>query len=74
MNDKGVACNDDKWRKGTAQTVVHINSIKENLPYEASLRCSPTSSYIPTPAYPRILQQKDTGIVDSGETHIYISP
>ena len=41
--------------------------------YEASLRCSPTLSYTPNPAASIILPQKDTGIVDSGATHLYIS-
>ena len=29
MDEKGVACNDDELRRGLAQTVVHIHSIKE---------------------------------------------
>ena len=47
--------------------------------YEASLRCSPTPSYIPNiptttaAAARRILPQKK-GIVDSGATHFYIAP
>ena len=36
MDEKGVACNDNDWRQGTAKTVVHRNSIKEHLLYEAS--------------------------------------
>ena len=44
--------------------------------YEASLSCSPTLTYIPTPDAPQgqILPQQDTGIVDSGATHLYIAP
>ena len=44
--------------------------------YEASLICSPTLTYIPTPDDPQgqILPQQDTGIVDSGATHLYITP
>ena len=42
--------------------------------YESSLSCIPTLSYIPTPDAPRILPQQDTGIVDSGATHLYITP
>ena len=61
-------------------TVVHRNSIKEHLSYEASLCCSTTPSYIATPptntmaAARKFLLQRDTGTVDSGATHIYISP
>ena len=74
MEEKGVACNDDERGQGTEQTVVHRNSIKEHLLHEANLICSPTLSYIPTPASPRIITQKDTGIVDSSATHLYITP
>ena len=49
MDKKGVACKDDNLRQGTAKTVLHKNSNKEHLSYEASLRCSPTTSYIATP-------------------------
>ena len=42
MNEKEVACNDDKLQQGTAQTVVHINPSKENSSYEAILSCSST--------------------------------
>ena len=42
--------------------------------YEANLSCSPTLSYIPNPDAPLILPQQDTGIVDSGATHLYIAP
>ena len=61
---------------GIAQTLIHRYPIKENLLYEASLSCSHTFSYIPTPDVQQghILPQQDTGIVDSGETQIYIAP
>ena len=68
MDEKGVECNHDKWRRVTAETVVHRNPIKEHLSYHASLSCSPTPSYIPTLAALIILPQKDTGIVDSTST------
>ena len=42
--------------------------------YEASLRFNTTLSYLPTPFAPRILPQTDMGIVDSGTTHLYITP
>ena len=74
MDKKGVAYNYDKRQRGTVQTVLYRNSIKEHLLYEASLSCCLALSYIHTPAAPIILPQKDTGIVDSGETHLYISP
>ena len=58
------------------QTVIHRYPIKEPLLYEANLSCSPTITYIPTPDAQQeyILPQQDTGIVDSGATHLYISP
>ena len=58
------------------QTVIHRYPIKEPLLYEANLSCSPTITYIPTPdaQQEHILPQQDTGIVDSGATHLYISP
>ena len=65
---------------GQKKTVVHRNSIKEHLSYEASLGCSPTPSYIATlptktTAADRIfLLHIYTGIVDSGATHLYIAP
>ena len=74
MDEKGVAYNDDELRRGTAQAVIHRHYIKENLFYEASLSCSPTLSYIHTPYAQRILPQKNTGVVDSGATHLYVAP
>ena len=76
MDEKGVACKDDELRWGEAHTVLHRYPIKENLLYEDSLSCSPTLTYIPTPNTPQgyIPRQKDTGIVDSGATYLYISP
>ena len=54
--------------------------MKENSLYEASLSYSTTLSYKTTiqtimeAASPRLLPQKDTGIVDSGATHFFIAP
>ena len=73
VDEKGVACNGDEWQRGTAQTLVHRNPIKEHLSYEASLNCSPTPSYITITYALIILPQKDTGIVDYGATHLYIA-
>ena len=44
--------------------------------YESSLSCSTTLMYMPTPdeQHKHILPQQYTGIVDSGATHLYISP
>ena len=55
---------------------MHGYPIKETLLYEASLSCSPTLTYIPTPDAQQghILPRQDTGIVDSGETNLYITP
>ena len=74
IDEKGVACKDDELRWVTPQTIVHRYPIKEHLLYESSLNCSPTLTYIPTPDAPQILPQQDTGIVDSGATHLYIAP
>ena len=76
MDEKGVACKGDECRWGTAQTVIHKYPIKEPLIYEASLSCSPTLTYIPTPdeQQEHILPQKHTGIVDSGANKFYIAP
>ena len=79
MDKKGVALNDEEWWRGKAQTVVHINSIKENLLYEYILRCSPPPSSIPTiftnttTEAQRYLPQRDTDVLDSGTTHLYIA-
>ena len=46
MEDKGLKFNDERqW--GTAKTVVHKPTNKENLMYDASLSCSPTQTYVP---------------------------
>ena len=80
MDKKGVEYKDKDWRQGAAKKVLHRNSNKENLLYEAILRCSPTPNYISTlptntTAAARIfLLQRDTGILDSGTTHLYIAP
>ena len=43
--------------------------------YEASLGCSPAQTYMPTlyEENENTPPQKHTGIVDSGETHLYIA-
>ena len=70
MDEKGVACKDENWRRGGAEIVVHRNSIKENLSYEAILSCIPPPSSIPTlptnttTKAQRYLPQSDTGVVD----------
>ena len=80
MDKKGMAWKDDNWWRGAAEKVVHRNYIKESLSYEDSLRCSPTHSSIfnlPTNTTADacwFLLQSDTGVVDSGATHLYISP
>ena len=79
MDKKGVACKDNDCRWGTSKTLVHRNSINKNISYEDSLRCSPTPSYIDTlptntKATRKFLLQRDTDIVDSGATHLYIDP
>ena len=76
MDEKGMACKDDEWRWGTAQTVIHKYLSKDPLMYEASLSCSPTLTYMPTQneKQEHILPQQHTGIVDSGATHLYIAP
>ena len=62
---------------GTAQakTVVLLNNpSKEKLQYEASLSCSPTNNaYLSNKTY-KHLPPEQTGLVDSGATHIYIAP
>ena len=44
--------------------------------YEAILSCSPTQTYMPKKyeGKENILPQQHTVIVDSGATHLYISP
>ena len=76
MDEKGVACKDDECRWGTAQTVIHKYPIKEPLMYKASLSCSTTLIYMPTPEEQQehILPQQHTSILDSGATHLYITP
>ena len=58
-----------------SKTVVLNNPNKDNLKYEASLRCSPTNnnSYVSNKIDKHLLPEK-TGIVDSGATHMYIAP
>ena len=72
MDEKGVTYKDDKWRWGKVQTVIHKYHTKEPLMYEASLICSPTLTYMPTPDEQpeHILPQQHTSIVDSDSTHL----
>ena len=80
MDEKGVVCKDENWRQGGAEIVVHRNPVREILSYEAILCCIPPPSSIPTlptntmtEAW-RYLPQLDTGVVESGATHLYIDP
>ena len=75
MDEKGVEWKDDEWRWGTAQIVIRRYLIKEPLLYGDSFSCIPTLTYMPTPYAQQghILPQQDTNIVESGETHLYIS-
>ena len=62
---------------GTAQakTVVLLNNTnKEKLQYEASLSCSPTNNVYVSNKTDKHLPPEQTGLVDSGATHIYIAP
>ena len=62
---------------GTAQakTVVLLNNPnKEKLQYEASLRFSPTNNAYVSNKTDKHLPPEQTGMVDSGATHIYIAP
>ena len=62
---------------GTAQakTVVLLNNPnKEKSQYEASLSCSPTNNAYVSNKRDKHFPPEQTGIVDSGATHIYIAP
>ena len=63
---------------GTAQAktvVLKNNPNKEKLKYEASLSCSPTNkAHVADNTPPTHLPPEQTGILDSGATHIYIAP
>ena len=54
---------------------MHRYPINEPLLYGSSLRCSTNLTYLPTPdaQQEHILPQEETGIVDPGETHLYIA-
>ena len=77
MEAKGVVFN-DAWHVGTAQAktvVLKNNPNKEKLKYEASLSCSPTNkAHVADKTPPKHLPTEQTGILDSGATHIYIAP
>ena len=59
---------------GTAKTVVLNNPNKDNLMYEASLSCSPTTKTYVSEGIENSLPPEQTGIVNSGATHLYIAP
>ena len=62
---------------GTAQAkkvVLPNNPNKEKLQYEASLSCSPTNKAYVSEKTTKHLPPEQTGILDSGATHIYIAP
>ena len=62
---------------GTAQpktVVLPNNPNKEKLQYEASLSCSPTNKEYVSNKTTQNLPPEQTGILDSGATHIYIAP
>ena len=58
---------------GPAKTVVLNNPNKDNLMYEANLSCSPTTKTYVSNREENCLPPNQTGIVDSGETHMYIA-
>ena len=58
-----------------AKTVVLLNNPnKEKLQYEASLSCIPTNNAYVSNKTDKHLPPEQTGILDSGATHIYIAP
>ena len=57
-----------------AKTVVLKHPYKERLMYETSLSCSPTRNTYILEENENSLLPEQTGIVDSGETHLYIAP
>ena len=58
-----------------AKTVVLLNNPnKGKLQYEASLSCSPTNNAYVSKKIDKYLPPEQTGILDSGATHIYIAP
>ena len=59
---------------GLAKTVVLNNPNKDNLMYESSLNCSPTTKTYVSKREENSVQADQTGIVDSGATHMYIAP
>ena len=58
----------------TAKTVVLNNPNKDNLMYEDSLRCSPTTKTYVSEGSENSLPPEQTGIVNSGATRLYITP
>ena len=59
---------------GPSKTVVLNNHNKDNLMYEASLSCSTTTKTYVSNREENSLPPDQTGIVDSGATHMYIAP
>ena len=73
MEAKGIVFNNE-WHVETDKTVVLNNPNKDNLMHEASLRCSPTRKNYVSEGNENSLPPEQTGMVDSGETHLYIAP
>ena len=80
IDEKGVAFKYDNLWQGSAEIIVHRNLINESLLYDANLCYSPSPSSIPTlppnttTVARRSLPQRDTDVVKSCATHLYISP
>ena len=73
MKAKWIVFNDE-WNVGPDKTIVLNNTNKDKLIYEASLSCSPTTKYYVSNKKENCLPPDQTGIVDSGATHMYIAP
>ena len=73
MEAKGIVFKDE-CHVGTAKTVVLNNTNKDNLMHEDSLRCSPTTKTYVSDREENSIPPDQTGIVDSGATHMYIAP
>ena len=65
----------DMWGRIKLKKVVLLNNPnKEKLQYEDSLSCSPTNKAYVSNKTDKHLPPEQTGLVDSGATHIYIAP
>ena len=73
MEAKGIVFNDE-WHVGTAKKIVLNNPNKDNFVYEASLSCIHTTKSYVSEGSENILPPEQTGIVDSGATHLYKAP